>query len=49
MLCFDVSFLKLELRRIDMAINWEKNVDDALLKAKEQDKPLLLDFSAAPM
>jgi Thioredoxin-like len=30
-------------------IEWNKNVDDALARAKEQQKPLLVDFSAAPM
>jgi len=32
-----------------MAIEWQKNVDAAFLEAKEQNKPVLLDFSAAPM
>jgi hypothetical protein len=32
-----------------MAISWKKDVDVALRQAKEQGKPLLLDFSAAPM
>ncbi|MCU1245479.1 MAG: hypothetical protein JWN02_1389 [Acidobacteria bacterium] len=31
-----------------MAVNWSKDVDAALIEAKEADKPLLLDFSAAP-
>jgi hypothetical protein len=31
-----------------MAVSWEKDVDAALTKAKAHDKPLLLDFSAAP-
>jgi hypothetical protein len=32
-----------------MAVNWTKDVDGALSQAKQQGKPLLLDFSAAPM
>jgi hypothetical protein len=32
-----------------MAIAWIKDVDAALAQAKQQNKPLLLDFSAAPM
>ncbi len=31
-----------------MAVKWNKDVDAALSEAKEKDKPLLLDFSAAP-
>jgi uncharacterized protein YyaL (SSP411 family) len=31
-----------------MAVEWSKDVDEALATAKEQKKPLLLDFSAAP-
>jgi uncharacterized protein YyaL (SSP411 family) len=31
-----------------MAVNWIKNADEALEKAKQQNKPLLIDFSAAP-
>jgi uncharacterized protein YyaL (SSP411 family) len=31
-----------------MAVNWSKDVDQALASAKEQGKPILLDFSAAP-
>jgi len=32
-----------------MAINWMKDVDAALAQAKRENKPLLLDFNAAPM
>ena len=32
-----------------MEIQWTDEVDAALQKAKESGKPLLLDFSAAPM
>jgi hypothetical protein len=32
-----------------MSISWNKNVDAALSQATEQNKPLFLDFSAAPM
>lgn len=32
-----------------MAINWSKDADGALAEAKRQQKPLLIDFSAAPM
>jgi len=31
-----------------MAVNWIKDADEALEKAKEENKPLLIDFSAAP-
>jgi len=31
-----------------MAVNWSNNVDQALIAAKQQDRPILLDFSAAP-
>ena len=31
-----------------MSINWFTDADEALAKAKEQNKPLLIDFSAAP-
>lgn len=31
-----------------MAVNWSKDVDAALAKAKSEKKPILLDFSAAP-
>jgi hypothetical protein len=32
-----------------MEISWRKDVDAALADAKRDGKPLLLDFSAAPM
>jgi len=31
-----------------MAINWSKDIDHTLAAAKEQARPILLDFSAAP-
>jgi len=31
-----------------MAVQWKKDVDAAFAEAKEKNKPLLLDFSAAP-
>jgi len=31
-----------------MSINWLKDADEALTKAKQENKPLLIDFSAAP-
>lgn len=31
-----------------MAVNWSKDVDQALTQAKEKGRPLLIDFSAAP-
>ena len=31
-----------------MAVQWNKDVDAALIEAKADKKPLLLDFSAAP-
>ena len=33
---------------IIMSVNWIKDADEALSQAKEQNKPLLIDFSAAP-
>jgi uncharacterized protein YyaL (SSP411 family) len=32
-----------------MAIDWKTNADEALAEAKSSNKPLLLDFTAAPM
>jgi hypothetical protein len=32
-----------------MEIQWMKDVDAALAQAKDKDRPLLLDFNAAPM
>ncbi len=32
-----------------MAINWRHDIDRVLEDAREQRKPVLLDFSAAPM
>lgn len=31
-----------------MSVNWIKDADEALAQAKQQTKPLLIDFSAAP-
>jgi hypothetical protein len=31
-----------------MSVSWSRNVDQSLKEAKEQGRPLLLDFSAAP-
>jgi hypothetical protein len=31
-----------------MSVNWIKDADEAISQAKEQNKPLLIDFSAAP-
>jgi hypothetical protein len=31
-----------------MLVNWNKDVDAALVEAKAQNKPMLIDFSAAP-
>jgi uncharacterized protein YyaL (SSP411 family) len=31
-----------------MAVDWSEDVDQALVEAKKEDRPLLLDFSAAP-
>jgi uncharacterized protein YyaL (SSP411 family) len=31
-----------------MPVNWIKDADAALSQAKEKNKPLLIDFSAAP-
>jgi hypothetical protein len=35
-------------RKVTMLVNWIKDVDAALAEAKAQEKPLLIDFSAAP-
>jgi hypothetical protein len=32
-----------------MPVSWNKDVDGAMALATQQQKPLLLDFSAAPM
>jgi hypothetical protein len=32
-----------------MTINWSKNADTAIADASGRNKPVLLDFSAAPM
>ncbi len=31
-----------------MGVNWSKDIDESLAAAKEQFRPILLDFSAAP-
>jgi hypothetical protein len=31
-----------------MGVNWSKDIDQTLAVAKEQLRPILLDFSAAP-
>lgn len=31
-----------------MAVEWRKDVDAALTEAKDNSRPLLIDFSAAP-
>ena len=31
-----------------MKVNWLKDADEALTRAKDENKPLLIDFSAAP-
>jgi len=31
-----------------MLVNWKKDVDAAFAEAKAQNRPLLIDFSAAP-
>jgi hypothetical protein len=31
-----------------MGVNWSKDIDQALVEAKEQSRPILFDFSAAP-
>jgi len=32
-----------------MAVEWRKDIDPALADARAHNKPVLLDFSAAPM
>lgn len=36
-------------RTFKMPVSWTHDVDAALAEAKQQHKPVLLDFSAAPM
>jgi hypothetical protein len=36
------------IRRQMMSVNWSKHIDQTLIAAKEQSRPILLDFSAAP-
>ena len=31
-----------------MKVNWLKDADEVLTRAKEENKPVLIDFSAAP-
>ena len=31
-----------------MAVNWSNDVDKALAEAQQQNRPILMDFSAAP-
>ena len=31
-----------------MAVNWSKDIDQALVTAKKENRPILLDFSAVP-
>jgi uncharacterized protein YyaL (SSP411 family) len=31
-----------------MPVNWSKDIDQTLAAAKEQGRPILIDFSAAP-
>lgn len=47
----DPDKLKFEtnsLREGTMLVNWIKDADSALEQAKTENKPLLIDFSAAP-
>ncbi len=32
----------------NMAVNWSRDIDQGLAEAKDQSRPILLDFSAAP-
>jgi hypothetical protein len=36
-------------KEADMDINWRRDIDAALREAKQTGRPLLLDFTAAPM
>jgi hypothetical protein len=38
-----------ETKEADMEINWQRDIDAALEEANQAHRPLLLDFSAAPM
>ncbi len=31
-----------------MAVNWSRDIDQALAEANQQQRPILMDFSAAP-
>lgn len=31
-----------------MVMNWSRDIDETLTTAKEQSRPILMDFSAAP-
>ncbi len=42
------GILGVELPGGGMPVNWSKDVDQALADAKQQNRPILLDFSAAP-
>lgn len=36
------------IKEANMGVNWSKEIDQTLAAAKEQSRPILLDFSAAP-
>jgi len=42
---FHLSFIV----EVSVAVQWRKDIDPALADARAQKKPVLLDFSAAPM
>jgi hypothetical protein len=43
------SVLPWTKKEADMDINWRRDIDGALSEAKQTGRPLLLDFTAAPM
>ena len=54
---FATNFLSLHPKRFGgicppaeatMSVNWSKDIDQALVEAKQKNRPILLDFSAAP-
>jgi hypothetical protein len=43
------SSIPQENKEADMEITWQRDIDAALGNAKQTGRPLLLDFTAAPM
>ena len=43
-----LSWIHLNPEAVIMSVKWIKDADEALEQAKQQNKPVLIDFSAAP-